>query len=89
MLYNYLNCYFLLNTIFQRRKHSKSNKSVIVSSSSSVHDCERVVNLGANIIEAPNTNITNQCSSNTNIRVGIPSKRDLYTSTIIAEGKVD
>ncbi|KAJ6874889.1 hypothetical protein NC652_034566 [Populus alba x Populus x berolinensis] len=75
--------------MFQRRKHSKSNKSVIVSSSSSVSDRERAVNLGANLIKTSDTNIINQCSSNTNVRVGIPSKRDLYTRTIIVEGKAD
>ncbi|KAJ6868385.1 hypothetical protein NC651_033453 [Populus alba x Populus x berolinensis] len=65
--------------MFQRRKHSKSNKSVIVLSSSSVSDRERAINLDGNIIEALDTSITNQCSSNMNIRVGIPSnKRPLY-----------
>ncbi|KAJ6969970.1 hypothetical protein NC653_034512 [Populus alba x Populus x berolinensis] len=75
--------------MFQRRKHSKSNKSVIVSSSNSVSDRERAVNLGVNLIKTSDTKIINQCSSNTNVRVGIPSKRDLYTRTIIAEGKAD
>jgi hypothetical protein len=65
--------------MFQRRKGSKSNKSVTVSSISSVSDCERAINLSVNLIKTSDTNIINQCSSNTNIRVGIPSKIDLYT----------
>jgi nicotinic acid mononucleotide adenylyltransferase len=65
--------------MFQRRKGSMSNKSITVSSISSVSDCERAINLSVNLIKTSDTNIINQCSSNTNIRVGIPSKIDLYT----------
>jgi hypothetical protein len=75
--------------MFQRRKGSKSNKSVTVSSISSVSDCERAINLSVNLIKTPDTNIINQCSSNTNIRVGIPSKKDLYTRKNITEAKAD
>ena len=55
--------------MFQRRKSLKSNKSITVSSISSVSVHERAVNLGANLIKALDTKVINQCSSNRNIRL--------------------
>jgi len=63
---NYVHCFLM----YLRRNKSKSNKSVLASSSSSISDY--VVDLENNYKEAPNVNVTDQGSTIKDNMSGIP-----------------
>lgn len=66
---------------------SKSNKSITASSSCSVGD--RYMNIGNDYKEVLNVQVTNQCSTIKDNRVGNLSSIELVSSKIITEWKTN
>jgi len=87
-MFYFLNCIHcvLLDTIYSRKNKLKSNKCIIVSSSSSLGD--RAMNLSDDYEETPNVKVTNQGLTIKKNRAGIPYSIVYIAHKVITEWRV-